>query len=94
MIRLSPDAIADVARVRDFLSEQNPGAAKRALAAIWTALERLQKFPDLGMRTEDSDIRQIFIRFGASGYVVRYAIGPDSGDIFVTRIWHGRETRL
>ncbi len=45
------------------------------------------------MPTGDADIRQIVVRFGASGYVVRYAIVPGDEDILVTRIWHGREAR-
>jgi hypothetical protein len=45
------------------------------------------------MATEDADIRQIVVRFGASGYIVRYASLPADGDILITRIWHGREAR-
>jgi toxin ParE1/3/4 len=92
MILLSADAVDDVDRLRSFLDRNNPDAARRALASIWTAVERLQKFPDLGMLTEDADIRQLVVRFGASGYIVRYASLPD-GNILITRIWHGREAR-
>ena len=94
MILLSPDAIEDVERVRAFLDQANPGAARRALALIWTAIERLRDFPALGMPTEDPDIRQIVIRFGASGYIIRYAILPETSDVFITRVWHGREARV
>ena len=94
MILLSRDAIEDVERLRTFLDHANPGAARRALALIWTAIERLQDFPALGMPTEDPDIRQIVIRFGASGYIVRYAILPETADVPVTRLWHGREARV
>jgi toxin ParE1/3/4 len=83
----------DVERRRGFLDQANPDAAKRALSAIWAAIERLQDFPALGMQTVDPAIRQIVIRFGASGYIVRYALIAESGDILVTRIWHGREAR-
>jgi hypothetical protein len=34
------------------------------------------------------------VRFGASGYIIRYAALADTGDIVVTRIWHGREARI
>jgi plasmid stabilization system protein ParE len=94
MIQLSPDAVMDVERLRDFLDHNNPDAAQRALALIWAAIDRLQEFPALGMPTEDADIRQIVIRFGASGYIVRYAILTETDDILVTRIWHGRESRI
>lgn len=95
MILLSPDAAEDVERLRAFLERDNPNAAKRALAAIWTALERVQDFPGLGMPTEDPDIRQIVVRFGAYGYIARYAASAAGHDILVvvTRIWQGRETR-
>lgn len=93
MIHLSPEAAADVERVREFLDIDNPEAAKRALRAIFAALEHVEEFPDLGRPTEDADIRQIVIPFGAAGYIVRYTILPARGDVLVLRLWHGRETR-
>ena len=94
MILLSPDAIEDVERLRTFLDHANPGAARRALVLIWTAIERLQDFPTLGMPTSDPNIRQIVIRFGAAGYIIRYAILHETSDILITRVWHGREARV
>src|SRR5439155_21119550 len=93
MILLSPDAVEDIERLRSFLHQNNPDAARRALALIWAAIDRLQEFPDLGMATGDADIRQIVVRFGASGYIVRYAALPGPKDILITRIWHGRHAR-
>lgn len=93
MILLSPDAVDDVERLRTFLDQKNSDAARRALAAIWTAIDRLREFPDLGIPTEDSDIRQIVVRFGSSGYIVRYAALSGDENILITRIWHGREAR-
>ena len=93
MILLSPDAASDVERVRSFLDQRNPNAAKRALAVIWRALDKVQVFPKLGAPTVDPDIRQIVVHFGSSGYIVRYTALPQTGDILVTRIWHGREAR-
>jgi hypothetical protein len=34
------------------------------------------------MPTEDAGIRQIMIRFGASGYIVRYALLAETRNIF------------
>jgi toxin ParE1/3/4 len=92
MIRLSPTAVLDVERLRTFLDQNNPDVTRRALARIWTAIERLQEFPALGIPTKDADVRQIVIRFGASGYIVRYV--AEANDIVITRIWHGREARV
>jgi len=93
MILLSPDAALDIERVRDFLDIDNPEAAKRALRVIFAALDKVQDFPDLGRPTDDADIRQIVIRFGAAGYILRYTILAETGDLLVLRVWHGREAR-
>ena len=45
------------------------------------------------MPTADAGIRQIVVRFGASGYIVRYTVVTATADILITRIWHGREAR-
>ena len=93
MIVFSPAALSDIERVREFLDINNPEAAKRALRVIFAALEKLQEFPNLGHPTLDDAIRQIIVRFGAAGYVIRYTNLPEAGDILVLRLWHGREAR-
>lgn len=60
------------------------------MAIVFAAIEKLQKFPDIGMRTVDNDIRQTVIRFGTAGYIVRYAVLAETADILITRIWHGQ----
>jgi plasmid stabilization system protein ParE len=63
--------------------------------AHWRLFGRqLKDFPALGMPTADPDIRQIVIRFGASGYIIRYAILHETADVLITRVWHGREARV
>ena len=93
MIHFSPDAADDLERVREFLDINNPEAAKRALHTIFATLERVEDFSDLGRPTEDADIQQIVIPFGTAGYIVRYTVLPESGDVLVLRLWHGREAR-
>jgi toxin ParE1/3/4 len=93
MILFSSDALSDIERVRSFLELRNPQAASRAIRAIWTALERLESTPHLGQPTKDRDIRQIVVRFGRRGYIVRYRVLSPDDAILVTRVWHGREAR-
>jgi plasmid stabilization system protein ParE len=93
MIALSPEAVSDIERVRDFLGGSNEEAAKRALRVIFAALEVLLEFPDLGRPTEEPDVRQLIIPFGAAAYVARYTILAGTGDVLVLRLWHGREAR-
>lgn len=92
MILFSSEAASDIERVREFLHIKNPDAAARAVRAIWAALERVEHFPEIGKPIEDGRIRQIIVRFGRRGYIVRYRIRPND-IIFVTRIWHGLEDR-
>jgi plasmid stabilization system protein ParE len=89
MILLSSEATSDIERVREFLHIKNPDAAVRA---IWAALERVEHFPNIGKTIGDCRIRQVIVRFGRRGYIVRYRIQANDV-IFVTRIWHGREER-
>ena len=63
------------------------------MRAIWTALGRVEVAPQIGQVTKHRDIRQIIVRFGRRGYVVRYRILPPDDAIFITRIWQGREAR-
>ncbi|MBB1092989.1 type II toxin-antitoxin system RelE/ParE family toxin [Rhodopseudomonas palustris] len=93
MIRFAPDAIADLARIREFLDLNNPEAAKRALRVIFAAIERVEQFPALGRLTTDVDVRQIVIPFGSACYVARYTMLPESDGVLVLRLWHGREAR-
>jgi plasmid stabilization system protein ParE len=93
MILYSSDALSDIERVRNFLAIRNPQAAIRALRAIRLALGRVEAAPYIGKPTSDRDIRQIVVRFGRHGYIVRYRVLPPDEAIFVTRIWHGREAR-
>jgi plasmid stabilization system protein ParE len=93
MIFYSSDALLDIERLRNFLEIRNPQAAIRAMRAIWTALGRVETMPYIGKPTKDPNIRQIVIRFGRRGFIVRYRVLPPDNAIFVTRIWHGREAR-
>jgi toxin ParE1/3/4 len=93
MILFASEARSDVRRVRNFLEARNPNAAAPAMRAIWAALQRVEQIPEIGTPTDAPEIRQIVVRFGRYGYIVRYKILPADGAIFVTRIWHGREAR-
>lgn len=93
MILFSSEAVSDIERVRSFLQPRNPDAALRAVRAIWRALEQVEAFPEIGQPTKDPAIRQIRVRFGRRGYVVRYRVLASDEAVFVTRVWHGRERR-
>jgi plasmid stabilization system protein ParE len=86
----SPTAIASLERLYDFLVEKNPDAAQRAIGTILRKLRALEQFPHLGpVDVERPDVRQLFMPFGAAGYVARYRIADDS--VVILAIRHTRE---
>ena len=88
-VRLSVQATADRQRLAAFLAEHDPRAALRAVDAITTGIARLADMPRIGQRVGGA--RELYIRFGDSGYVVQYRIDPDA--VLVARIFHMREAR-
>jgi toxin ParE1/3/4 len=63
------------------------------MQAIRAALARAEATPLIGKLTKEPGVRQIVVRFGRYGYIVRYSVLSSGQTIFVTRIWHGREAR-
>jgi len=93
MIFFTAEATADSQRLYEFLEPKNPGAAARAMQAIWTKLELVERMPGLGLKTRSPHVRQVVARFGKEGYVVRYTVREADGALLVLRIWHAREAR-
>jgi plasmid stabilization system protein ParE len=84
----------DLSRLREFIAENNPGAAQRAAARIKAASILISQQPLLGrvVRTpagSSLDVRELPVAFGASGYLIRYQILRS--EVRVLRIWHARE---
>jgi toxin ParE1/3/4 len=91
-LRLFPEARDDLIRLREFIHEHNPAAAKRAAQAIQEGMSKLTHFPFLGHEVIDMDIqelRDLFVPFGQSGYWIRYLVKPPH--IYVVKIWNGKE---
>jgi plasmid stabilization system protein ParE len=89
-VSYSRNAISNLDRLHRFLAEKNPDAAARAINTIVDRLASLEDFPRLGPVDQDRpDFRQLFIPFGAAGYVARYRILRDT--VIVLAIRHMRE---
>jgi len=88
-----PEARDDVQRLYDFLLEEAPLAAARAMRVIRQGGELLLEHPSAGRPMDDETARrELFIPFGVSAYVLRYRIHEET--IVVLRVWHSREVRL
>ncbi len=88
-LRFAPEAVEDLVRLRMFIEERNPSAAKRIAKDLLLGMEKLKVFPEIGLKVERAfepqRIRDLFV----GNYTVRYLIGD--GEIVVLRIWHGKE---
>ncbi|MBM7070719.1 type II toxin-antitoxin system RelE/ParE family toxin [Shewanella sp. 202IG2-18] len=87
-----PDAIADLVRLREFIQDKNPSAAKRSATKIKEGALTLTNNPESGRPVRGlSPFREILIPFGAGNYVLRYR--EDNLTIVVVRVWHSKEER-
>lgn len=84
-------AITDLIRLRAFIAEHNPHAAKKAAAKLMAGIKSLSRQPRLGhpvMRApEPEKIRDLILQ----PYIVRYTLLSKS--VLILRIWHHREER-
>jgi plasmid stabilization system protein ParE len=86
----SPNAVVNLEHLHRFLAEKNPDAAARAIRTIRDRLKLLSRFPRLGpVDSEQPDVRELFIAFGAAGYVARYRV--DGRIVVVLAVRHTRE---
>lgn len=90
-LRWLPEAVEDLARLREFIGRKNLAAAQRAARRILDAAAVLRQQPELGHAVEGEDFRDLVAPFGAGAYVLRYRIDADAG--VVARVWHSREVR-
>lgn len=90
-LKWTPQALADVQRLHQFLADKNPDAAIRAVRTIRAGVKILASQPRIGHPVEDMDAeyREWLIPFGQSGYLVLYRI--DAEAVILLAIRHGRE---
>lgn len=80
----------DLARLEEFIAAESRRSAARAIARILRGLQNLERFPEMGKDIGEC-YRELVLRYGKSGYVIRYRITDDA--VVITRVWHGREDR-
>ena len=90
-VRLSARAVADLERLPDFLELASPQAAAAVREALATGLSSLAEFADRGHASTVPGYRELRVRHGRHGYVVRYRV--KGHQVLVTRIFHARERR-
>ena len=85
--RLHPDVVSDLEEIWDYIAEDNPDAADRAVADIFESLQTLVTFPHQGFQRPDLTTRPL--RFKLVGdFLIAYA--PDEAPLLVVAVLHGR----
>jgi plasmid stabilization system protein ParE len=91
-VRWLPEAWQDIQRLYDFLLNQDPDAAGRAVDVLLTGADRLVEMPEIGRPMgDDTGRREFYLPFGTSAYVLRYIINSEA--VVIIRVWHCREHR-
>ena len=86
----SARALDDLARLADFLVEDDPARAEATAAIIAGGLEVLEAHPLMG-RSAAGTLRELVISRGRSGYLALYEYQPATDRVVVVAIRHQRE---
>jgi plasmid stabilization system protein ParE len=88
-IKYSPESIDDLHRVVEFIEIKNRYAARRIAIDLQEGVDRLKKFPKIGLpvlkANDPEKIRDLYI----TDYTVRYLINEDI--LYILRVWHNKE---
>ncbi len=89
-LKWTSKALADLARLYDFLAPVNKQAAARIVQSLMAAPARLKAHPRIGEKLDEfspREVRRILVKH----YEMRYEI--QESKIYVLRIWHTKEDR-
>jgi plasmid stabilization system protein ParE len=89
-VEFSPGARRDLARLRAWLEPMAPTAAERAVETLFAAARSLGEFPERGVLIR-SNLRELIVPFGSTGYVVHYEVRTSR--VIIARIYHSLEDR-
>lgn len=88
-LQFTEQALDDLVRLREFIAEKNPAAAKRISEQLIESIDRLRDQPELGHGVDSlPGVRE----WVARDYVVHYLILKNT--LIILQIWHGREERI
>ncbi len=90
IVRWTPEAVDDLARLHDFIAGYNPQAALRVVTALRNAVRQLLAHPRLGPPLPGFDSREVR-RLLVGDYEMRYELSGEA--IHILRFFHSREDR-
>lgn len=87
-VALTPEALGDLHRIRDYIGQDNPAAATRIAVQLLAACDRLEYLPERGRPGLVPGTRELVAVWP---YVIVYRITPAA--VEVLRVWHGAQDR-
>jgi plasmid stabilization system protein ParE len=85
-IILSARAASDLQRLHDFLDMHSTRSADRAVVILSDRLKLLAQFPALGKPLGRTGMRELYVPFGKSAYVIRYYLSARRNAVVVLRM--------
>jgi plasmid stabilization system protein ParE len=89
-LKWTSKALADLARLYEFLAPVNRSAAARTVQSLTVVPANLLDNPRIGERLEEFEPREVR-RLMVGHYEMRYELRESN--IYILRIWHTRENR-
>ena len=89
-LKWTSNALADLARLHDFLAPVNRSAAARTVQSLTAAPTNLLTNPRIGEKLDEFEPREVR-RILVGHYEMRYEI--QASTLYLLRIWHTREER-
>jgi len=86
-IAWTEQALSDLTEIEHYIAQDKPEAARRVAAHLWSSVEHLAEFPQLGRAGRRPGTRELIV----PPYTVNYRIRSDRLEII--SIWHGRQQR-
>lgn len=92
VLRWLPEALDDMKHLHALIEPHRPQAAARAIGVLLASAEQLPSFPQMGRPWEtDDDFRELPVRFGTRGYVIRYRLSEDQ--VVIVWAWRALKQR-
>jgi addiction module RelE/StbE family toxin len=91
-LRYTADALAHLQSIFAFIDERNPAAARRVIADIRAAAERLRGFPALGRNGQQVGTREWVVQ--GSPYILVYEVGALVNEVVILGVFHGAQARF
>jgi len=88
---VTPRAYEDVRRLENWLIDKDANATERIGPLLFEAMTSLSEFPERGVQALRARGRELFVPFGANGYVIRYRV--EATRVLIATVHHSLERR-